>query len=216
MPGIHGFRVLLATSTLVAAMILLPQAHATTITDPANDLIPSYVGPANGDMDVLSTSAAVNATTLFLNATLNGPLGTTAGATYVFGIDRGAGTARFGALASGVTFDAVVTATASGVGAGRDLIANTPFSLDAGSVIVSGNHISVQVPLSLLPTEGFAVSAYLVNLWPRVGAGNSGISDFAPDNSDFVVSAVPEPGSLAVIAAGIAAIGMLNLRRRRA
>jgi hypothetical protein len=157
MPGIHGFRVLLATSTLVAAMILLPQAHATTITDPANDLIPSYVGPANG-----------------------------------------------------------VTATASGVGAGRDLIANTPFSLDAGSVIVSGNHISVEVPLSLLPTEGFAVSAYLVNLWPRVGAGNSGISDFAPDNSDFVVSAVPEPGSLAVIAAGIAAIGMLNLRRRRA
>jgi hypothetical protein len=65
----------------------------------------------------------------------------------------------------------------------------TPTNLSAGSVTISGNTISARVPANLLPTKGFSVEGYTVNLWPRVGVGNNNvqISDFAPDNSNAPV-----------------------------
>jgi hypothetical protein len=72
---------------------------------------------------------------------------------------------------------------------------------------------------SLLPSTGFANKLdYTWNLWPRDGglaAGFTQIADFAPDNANFTTSPVPEPATTAMLLAGMAAIGGLQLRRRR-
>src|SRR3569832_2235943 len=79
-------------------------AQAAGITDPTGDFVPAYTGPKSGDMDVVFIQGAYNGVTIRLDATLNGAPGTTAGGGYVWGFQRGAGTARFGATAPGVLF----------------------------------------------------------------------------------------------------------------
>ncbi len=92
--------------TLVAGSAL--PAAAAPVTDPADDFLASYVGPQNADLDVLAAQGDFLGSRFVFGATLNGAVGTTSGGVYVFGINRGQGTARFGALATGVLFDSVV------------------------------------------------------------------------------------------------------------
>ena len=95
----------------------------------------------------------------------------------------------------------------------RDLISGTSTTLAAGATTINGSALDVVVPGALLPSTGFALAQYGVNLWPRVGAGNNNqISDFAPNNSDFALT-VPEPISIALVGAGL--VGVLVGRRRR-
>ena len=63
--------------------------------------------------------------------------------------------------------------------------------LAAGAITISGPDLTAVIPLSMLPSTGFAPADYHFNLWPRDGLGtNDQIADFAPDASTF---AVPEP-----------------------
>ena len=203
-------------SAAVAALLALTavQAHATAITDPVGDFIPSFAGAQTPDRDVVSASADLVNGNFIFRGSFNGAAGSTAGTVYVFGVNRGQGTARFGAIAPNVLFDSVVIVTPNVSTVVRGLLTGegtTTLAADATSL--SGNSLSVAFASSLLPGTGFTPDQYTVNLWPRSGLGNNNqIADFAPDNSNFGVT-VPEPASLALLGFGVA--GVLGVRRGR-
>lgn len=208
-------RVLVATAALALSTLPLAAHALDGITDPQGDFLATFAGSsASKDLDVLSASVFYNPSTdLFtLTATMDGLIGTTATGFYVWGVNRGAGTAGFASLGlTGVRFDRVIllrpdgTGTIPGVGA-----------LPGGSITISGNTITGVVSGSLLTSTGFTNKLdYTFNLWPRDGAfaGNAAISDFAPNNANFTATAVPEPGTAVLGSLGLA--GLLAWRRRQ-
>jgi hypothetical protein len=190
----------------VVAVALVPAAAtAGPIFDAANDFLPTFLGPHNGDLDVLSAEVLFNGNSFILRAIVNGQIGTTPGGFYVWGFNRGAGTQGFPTIAPGVLFDRVVVVNSNGT-----------TNVAGGSVSISGNTFTAEIPASALPSTGFLPSQFTWNLWPRSPAipGNAlgNIADFAPDNSNALVTTTPEPASLLVL--GIAG-GAIALRTRR-
>jgi hypothetical protein len=211
---VRGKRFQASVFGITFLFLLANPSRAALITDLSDDFLPSYTGPQNGDLDILNAQAFFNGSVFTFTATMNGLIGATAGTTYVWGINRGAGTMGFPAIASGVTFDAVFLLNPSGPSTLRDLISgiSTPIT----DVFFSGSTITGAVALSLLPAEGFAPSNYLVNLWSRsIGSGNAVISDFAPNNSDAGVTVTPEPAGLTLVS-GTLLMGLALIRRRKA
>ena len=205
-------RLLLSALCGAAGLVLSAGAHA--VADPAGDFLSGYAGSHNGDLDVISSTVTYNAGSHLFNfsATLDAPVGTTSSAFYVWGIDRGKGTEKFNTgpapIGAGVKFDTVVIFRLDGTAAaGGKTLAN--------DVTWSGNTISGSIPDSLLPSQGFSFLDYTWNLWPRDGSvtGNGAISDFAPDASNAGVTAVPEPGSLALLGAGGLLLAAMARRR---
>ena len=205
----------------IAALTLGATAFAAPFIDAVGDFLPTYTGAQGGDLDVVSAEVFVNplAGTFSVTATLNAPVGTTAGAFFVWGFDRGQGTERFvsgsPSVGQGVRFDSVLILRPDGTGQVNDLAGGGGGgALGAGQVVINGSTIStVDLPLTLLPTRGFAAPAYTWNLWPRLGtiSGNAAISDFAPDASNAGVTVVPAPAAGVLL--GVA--GVVGLRRRR-
>lgn len=206
------------TTLLAAALLGLPLAsHALDgITDPQGDFLATFAGSSSShDLDVLSASVFYNpGTDVFtLTATLDGAPGSTAAGFYVWGVNRGAGTAGFASLGvNGVRFDRVVILRPNGTGS-----VGGAGNLPAGSVTISGNVITGTVSGSLLPSTGFNKLDYTFNLWPRDGAfaGNAAISDFAPNNANFTATPVPEPTSAALLLGGLGLVAFLSRRRRQ-
>lgn len=199
---------------IAAALAAAAPANAAPFFDAAGDFIPSYTGPQNPDLDVLRSEVFVGVDTFEFTALLNGAIGTTPGGFYVFGVDRGMGTARFGAIATNVLFDAVVVVNSNGTGFARDLIAGVTNVLAPGAISLTGNSLSATVDRAFLPTRGFDQREYTYNLWPRSpGAGNATIADFAPDNANARVTDVPQPASLALMAGLLGAGGLIGRRR---
>jgi hypothetical protein len=193
-------------------------AASAGVVDAVGDYVAGFGGSTAGDLDVLSASVVYRPTAhLFtLEGTMAANIGSSAGGFYVYGVDRGQGTARFAANGiTGVLFDMVVIINADGSGRVNDLVGGLPaFVFGAGFAHISGPSFSLDLDDSHLPSRGFASAAYTWNLWPRDGTQPTGfrqISDFAPDNSNFATT-VPEPASLALAALGMAAL--LGVRRR--
>jgi hypothetical protein len=212
-----------APLAVACAAALAPlSSHAIDgITDRVGDLLPTFAGNAGmTDLDVVSASVFYDALTdqFRLVSTMSGPIGLTAQALYVWGVNRGAGVASFAPNGiDGVRFDRTVQVRPDGTGT----VAGTP--LPAGSVSITGNTITAVVSGALLPNNGFANKLdYTWNLWPRntAFAGFAAISDFAPDNANFTstpgtVAAIPEPGTVAMMLAGLGVMGAVARRRRR-
>jgi hypothetical protein len=211
-----------AAGTLVLAAM---PATAAPLQDPTGDFLSTYSGPHAGDLDVTSVDAHRDGqSSVTLTADLAGALGTTAGAAYVWGINRGAGVEPFPNFdpptGQGVFFDAYVILSADGTGTLTDLLSGQSQALDPSSIHIEGSRISVDLAKSLMPTMGFEFGDYLYNFWPRFAPGgvvptnNRQISDFAPDDSSFAAG-VPEPASWAMMIAGFGAVGAGMRRRTR-
>lgn len=188
-------------------------AQTQSVTDATGDFLSGYTGPKLADLDVTSFSVSYDASAkLFtLGATFAGAITPGTAGFYVYGVNTGKGAIRpFGGIGQGnVIFDQAIVVQKNGTGS----IGGT--ALDPNWVAIAGNILTVKVPLSLLPSTGFAPGRYGFNLWPRAGAGNAAISDFAPENATLS-AAVPEPATwgMLMVGAGLAG-GTLRYRRRR-
>jgi hypothetical protein len=194
-------------------------AQGSPIIDPTGDFLPTFTGHVNGAFDVILAGGTFDGTTFHLFATLAGPVsGAPAGSTplYVWGINTGTGTNNFSVIGNpNVRFNTVATLNAAGVTNNAAFVGH-----------VSGNTISIDIPLSALPAStGFAPKDYLWNLWPRdtsapaspapIGT-NSAIADFAPDNAVTRFDLIPEPSTLALFAGMLGMVGVVVRRKKLA
>jgi hypothetical protein len=218
---------LAATCAAILTFSALPAK--AVIVDATGDFLSVYNGPPNGDLDVTSVDAFLSGPDeVTLVSTFAAPVGTTSGAGYVWGVDRGAGVEPFPTLdpptGEGVIFDSVVVLAPDGTGFFLDqILGGGPQALDPSAISIGGNTISVTLTEALMPSQGLDFADYRYNLWPRFAPGgvnpadNTQISDFAPDASTFAASplatSVPEPAGLALLSGGIMA--MVVMRRRR-
>ena len=215
----------LAAALMTATLVSTP-INAAVFSDPAGDFLGTFVGPQNGDLDILSGSAGFTSDDLLLSSTMSGAIGTTSGSAFIWGIDRGSGTDRLitsGPPAVGtpdILMDAIVRLQADGAGAVLTfptMGAPVTTLLDPSAITISGNTISARISRTLLPTTGFAFSDYTYINWSRsLLGGQQFIADLAPDAS-FTATFVPEPATWSLMIAGFSLVGgVLRLRRRAA
>lgn len=202
-------RLTMAGAFAISAALAVPtSAEASSIVDPINDFLPTYLGPHNGDLDVVRAEVFLTPTSFILDTVVNAAIGLTPGGFYVWGFNRGAGTQGFPVIAPGVLFDRVVIVRPDGT-------TNVPGS----TVTINGNQITATIARSAaaMAPNGFQQEDFTWNLWPRSPAipGNAegNISDFAPDNSNLRVTAVPEPSSILLV--GLGGLICAGWRRRR-
>jgi hypothetical protein len=195
---------ILAGASALAAILATGPAFATTVTS-STGFLPTYIGPRNGDVDIASASALIEGGNLVLSATANAPIGSTMGAVYVWGINTDATTsAPFAAEG----FDKVFF---------NDTVVVNPAMPTAG-VTISGDTITDVVAISSLKDVTVDPEQFAISLWPVVGSGFTGFSEFVPGNGTFsagsVVSAAPEPAGWALMILGFGGLGA-SLRSHR-
>ena len=202
----------LCASAFLALLTSLP-AHAATVVDATGDFLPGFTGPASPDLDVTSFSVVYRpgSKKFTVGADLAGVIDPAVPGFYVIGVNTGTGVIDpFDAIGQGnVVFNQAIVVQKNATGS----VGATPLT----NVSASGNQFSATLPLSLLPSTGFAPLQYGFNLWPRTGLGNELISDFAPENALLNASVVPEPASWIMMLMGFGALGaaMRTVRSQR-
>jgi hypothetical protein len=189
----------LAGALTLAAALVGGSAFAGTTTM-STGFLPTYTGPQNGDLDIASATAFIEGGDLILSATAKGPIGTTPGAAYVWGINTiGAGApAPFAAEGfDKVLFNDVAVAVVGGPG-----------------VTVSGDTITDAVSLASLADVILDPSAFGISLWPVIGRPFADLTEFVPGNGTFDVG-VPEPATWALMMVGLGGLGAMARSSRR-
>jgi hypothetical protein len=211
----------------VLALASVPAlAAAQVITDPVGDFRAPYVAagsPAAPSLDLIGGGVGFTGDAFIFTGVVNGRIvpEVDPDLAYVFGVNRGAGTARLTAQgvtgANNVLFDATVTVRPNG-SASINLFGLFPPIALPGVVTVSDNVFFALVPVALLPSRGFAPPAYTFSLWSRIrttGSANAEIADFAPENATFgSIAVVPEPATALLVAPAL--LGLAAVRRRGA
>ena len=203
-----------------AALPVMAGLIPDQITTSSGELA-SFTGPFNPDVNIVSAGAEFNGSAFTFEVNVAGPVGTTAGAAYVFGINTGTNLAAFAPFMIGegnVLFDTAVILQAGGPSLVFDVLTNSVENLiPSGDVTVHGDTIDAVVPASLIPSlGGFFPNQYQVDLWSRVGlngADKTQLADFAPNNTDIPFE-TPEPASVALFGLGLAGLVVLARRRR--
>lgn len=210
-------RVRFAPALLVCLACATPVAAVTG--DPAGDFLSTFAGTRAADLDIAAAAVFADGDILQLGGVMFDRIGLSPQPTYVWGIDRGAGTPGlfFGtpAVGANVRFDAVLAFSRDGSGqviAFNDNAPPTITNLAAGTIGVFGSVSIARIPLALLPSRGFKLNAYSYNLWTRSGNGNELIADLASDRN-FFAEGVPEPGSWALMVIGFGVVGVASRRR---
>jgi hypothetical protein len=211
-----------ACAAAALALIAAPRvAAAQPVVDPAGDFLPTFTGPFNGDLDVLSAGVFFDGANFIFRSTQNGPINTTPGALDAWGVNRGTGIPGFAAppiSLPGILFDAVVVLDPGGTSRVVYLTGGAPALLPLGAVTFAGGLLEAVVPAALLPSTGFALLDYTANLWPRLlpPPGNEdSISDFAPNATNLGVTAIPEPSAALLLAPALLAVAAARRRRTR-
>jgi PEP-CTERM motif len=214
-------RVVCSSLLLLAALglgVVSTPLWATSVSDDVGDFLSTFNGPHNGDLDVVSADFSFDGVNFTFRSTENGPIGTTPGSLFVWGIDRGLHNPFFGSFRDGVLFDVVVVLRPDLTGTVIDFSPDHAPSQDlpAGSVTKDGNTIQGVVPATMLPSEGLPFAEYQANIWPRTGLNaldNTQISDFGPDNSDLAVT-TPEPATVLFLGTGLVVLGLSRRAKR--
>jgi hypothetical protein len=195
------------------ALGLSGAAQATSVWDPTGDFLASYTGPHQADLDVTSFSVTYNEPLqqFLVRSTMAGAIDPALAGFYVIGVNTGSATAPgpFAGIGQpNVIFNKVVVVQKGGTAAISGVAV-------PGAVSIAENAFSLVVPLSMLPSTGFAPNHYGWNIWPRSGTtgGAAVISDFAPENT--TIAAAPEPSSWAMMLGGFGFIGGVMRSRRR-
>jgi hypothetical protein len=171
-----------------------PTSPFFTITQTASQsAYVDYTGPVRPALTALRAGARYVAASQMwiLDAQMAGPVFTGGPNFYVWGINRGgAGPAPFPDEPN-VVFDSVATVTADPAN-GTALTASVTLlkpaggpALPASAVLLAPDTIELTIPLSSLPSDGFPITAYTWNLWPRNGVGGVPavqIASFIPQN----------------------------------
>lgn len=234
-----------AALACVTALAASTTAQATTVTDGSGILNTFSGNPDSPDLNAVSATATFDSNNIFLSATMAGAIGLTAATSqaaggtdqgvYIWGVDRGAGTALLDnptgltdttvRVGAGVTFDAFILLNNLFNGQGDATVVlldqNANFfsatQLAAGSVTFSGDTINLIVPLADLPSQGFNVADFGFNIWPRLNGthDNTLVASFLPSDHDFQGSAVPEPAAWTLMIGGFGMAGAMLRSRRR-
>lgn len=208
-------------------LLLLTAAAATpayaAAFDPSGDFLATYARASASDLDFTSASVNFDGSAFRLALTVDGPITSTPGKLWVWGVNRGAGTPRLNALFDPdldptVLWDALAVLSADGTlrVVAFPLAGPPVITVFAGGATVSGNSISTVVPLALWSSRGFTPAQYTFQLWsrfrsnPAVDGDNTEVADFGPR-----ITAVPEPASWMMLIAGFGLAGAaLRVRRR--
>jgi uncharacterized protein (TIGR03118 family) len=172
------------------------------ILDPEGDFLPTYEGPLDPALDVVAHEVRIVGDRLEFFGRMAGPIGVATqpeNGFYLFGIDRGLGTARFLAgspiIGPNVTWDIVVRVNRDGTGHINHPLTGLRTLLDPADIQINGNELIASVPLSQLtpaPAPLRPPEQWTYNLWPRIGeirGQNQLVSDLAPDDGNSPVRA---------------------------
>lgn len=201
-PNLSTFRPRFLAASLLAIGVAT-QAQALPFIDASNDFLPTFVGARDADLDVVQADVVIDpeAQTITFSGTVNGNIDRKSQKLYVFGVDRGRGSAGrdlvFQGAAGGepkigsnVLWDAAAVLTAGGQALFFDAL-NPGFVPQPNVVVtINGNQIAATYPLALFASQGSRFKEYTYNLWPRAAASlaNTVVPDFAPDNGNAPVS----------------------------